>query len=89
MSAIGIKGDGLDMLVDRHAELCEFFNGKGSPLRLEAPPLIAPSAGKTLSECLANLVDQALAVYEGADFSNDPRLFALKIALTDAILELT
>jgi hypothetical protein len=88
MSAIGLKGDGLGRLVERHVELCEFFNCKGPPAGREVPILIAPSGGKTTAECLADLVDQALAVYEGWDFSQDPRIFALKIALTDAIVEL-
>jgi hypothetical protein len=88
MSAISVKGDGLGRLVDRHAELCEVFNGNGSPACVEAPVLIAPNGGKTSAECIADLVDQALAVYGGTDFAQDPRIIALKIALTDAIVEL-
>lgn len=88
MSAMSMRGDGLALLVDRHAELCELFNGKSSPRRMGAPLLITSNEGKPHDECLADLVGHALAAYEGADSSLDPRLFALKIALTDAILEL-
>jgi hypothetical protein len=88
MSAIGMKRDGLGRLIDRHTELCEFFDEKGSRACDQAPVLIAPNAGKTSAECLADLVGQALAVHEGADFARDPRILALKIALTDAIVEL-
>ena len=88
MSAISVKGNGLGRLVDRHMELCELFNGKGAHACAEPPVLIAPNVGKTSAECIADLVDQALAVNGGADFAQDPRIIALKIALTDAIVEL-
>jgi hypothetical protein len=88
MSDIGYRKDEIELLIDRHAELCEFFDGKNTPLGREVPPLMAPNGGRTTSECLADLVDQALAAYGSADFAQDPRIFALKIALTDAILEL-
>jgi hypothetical protein len=88
MSEIGMKRTGLGRLIDRHVELCELFNQNGSSICREAPSLIAPNGGKTSAECLADLVDQALVVYGGMDFAQDPRILSLKIALTDAIVEL-
>jgi len=89
MGAVGDKGSNIERWIERHTELCEFFDGRGASPGRGASLLIAPSHGKTTAECLADLVDQALAVYESADFARDPRVFALKIAVTEAILELT
>jgi hypothetical protein len=87
MSATGFNGNELEQLVDRHIELCELFEGMGASARRQAPALITQSGGKATAECLADLVDQALAAYEGSDFAQDPRILALKIALTEAIIE--
>ena len=45
--------------------------------------------GKATAERLADLVDRALVAYEGRGFAKDPTLIALKIALTEAIVERT
>jgi hypothetical protein len=89
MDLIGHKGNQIELLIDRHAELCECFSPKSRPSCRGAPVLISPNGGKSTAECLAALVDQALFVYEGSDCGQDPRIFALKIALTDTIVELT
>jgi hypothetical protein len=88
MSAIGFRGAGLERLIDRHTELCGLFDGKGPPVCRETPILITPNIGKATAECLADLVDQALEAYGGSGSAQDPRIFALKIALTDAIVEM-
>jgi hypothetical protein len=89
MSATAFNGNELERLVDRHIELCELFNGTVAPGRREAPILVTSSGGKAMAECLADLVDQALVVYEGSGFAQDSRIFALKIALTEAIVEMS
>jgi hypothetical protein len=88
MGMTGYRGEGIERLIDSHTELCGIFDGKSAAVTRDAPPLITPSLGRDGAECLADLVDQALAAYESADYARDPRIFALKIALTDAILEL-
>jgi hypothetical protein len=88
MDATGYRGEGIERLIDSHTELCEFFDGKRAPASRAAPILVAPNSGKASAELLADLVDQALAACGGSDCADDPRLFALKIALTDAIMEL-
>jgi hypothetical protein len=89
MSDTRFKGDELERLIASHIELCELFdNSRPRPLR--APPILfTMSEGKATVECLADLVDHALVAYEGKDFSQDPAIYALKIALTDAIMSLT
>lgn len=88
MSATGFRGDGLGRLVDSHRELCELFEGKGRFAGHEEAILVAFSGGKATAECFADLVDRALAAYEGPGLAQDPRILALKIALTDAIVEM-
>jgi hypothetical protein len=89
MDAIRFNEYGLGRLIDSQIELCELFEGARAPGRREAPVLISLSSGKAPAECLADLVDQALAVYEGSGFAQDPRIFALKFALTESIVEMS
>jgi|GEM_PF-5073984 len=88
MSEIDNRRGAIEQLVDRHAELCQIFEGATSPEGGKEPHLICPSFGRSEDECLADLVDQALEVYQYAGSPRDRRVFALKIALTDAIMEL-
>jgi hypothetical protein len=83
------KSEELDLLVARHIELCELFDEKRPMPRRSPPNLVTMSEGKATVECLADLVDRALLAYEGKDFSQDPTIYALKIALTDTIMSLT
>jgi hypothetical protein len=89
MSETNSFGIGLERLVDSHIELCELFDETKHCARSESPLLITMSGGKDASECLADLVDRALVAYESYGFAQDPTIFALKIALTEAIMEMT
>lgn len=89
MDALRTGCDELERLVDRHIELCEHFDGEMPLARKAAPFLGTMSGGKAPSECLANLVDRALVAYEGSDFTGDTAIYALKIALVHAIVEMS
>ena len=88
MSATRSSGDELERLVDRHIELCGLFGGRRLPGRRGAPVLVTTNVGKAAVECLADLVDRAIVAYEGSPFAEDRTIFALKIALVDAIFEM-
>jgi hypothetical protein len=88
MSAMRLSGNELERLVDRHIELCELFEERRAPGRRQAPVLVTMNGGKATVECLADLVDRALVAYEGSGFAEDATIFALKVALVDAIFEM-
>jgi hypothetical protein len=95
MGATRSFGDDLERLVDSHIELCGLFYGRVSGHRA-APVLVTMSGGKTVAECLADLVDLALVAYMDAGFAQDPTIFvedttifAIKSALAEAIVERT
>jgi hypothetical protein len=88
MSAMRLSGDELERLVDRHIGLCELFGGRRIPGRRDAPVLVTMNEGKASLECLADLVDRTIVAYEGAGYAEDRTIFALKIALVDAIFEM-
>jgi hypothetical protein len=88
MSATRHENDELERLVDRHIELCELFYGRRAPGPRTAPPLLTMNYGKNASECFADLVDSALAAYGGSGLAEDCTIFALRIALVDAIFEM-
>jgi hypothetical protein len=88
MSAMRLRGGELERLVDRHIELCELFGGRRPPGRRDSPVLITMNDGKASIECLADLVDRAIVAYEDAGCAEDRAIFALKVALVDAIFEM-
>jgi hypothetical protein len=85
MSTMDSTRDELEKLVDRHIELCERFEGSRTRGRRQAPALFTLTEGKALSDCYADLVDQALVAYEGSGFAQDLTIYALKSALVQAI----
>jgi hypothetical protein len=89
MGDIRFLGNELEMLVDRHIELCELSESRRVGLSAAPPLLFTMNHGKATVECLADLADSALAAYEGRSPTQDPAFFALKIALTEAIMDLT
>jgi hypothetical protein len=89
MGDIRFQGKELEMLVDRHIELCELSENRRVSARTASPVLFTMNHGKATVECLADLADSALAAYEGRGPTQDPTIFALKIALTEAIMSLT
>ena len=88
MSEMKFEKGELERLVDRHIELCELFGERRRTGRREAPVLVTMNDGKRAADCLSDLVDRALVAYEGSGFAEDPTIFALKIALVDAIFEM-
>jgi hypothetical protein len=89
MSATRFDCDEIERLVDRHIELCELFEERMPRGRRAAPLLVTMSGGKASSECLGDLVDRALVAYEGSGFSQDSTIYALKIALVQAIIDMS
>jgi len=88
MSDMDSRRCGLQRLINRHIELCELFEGGNASERRAAPILVTLSGGRASAECLADLVDRALIAYEGSGFTPDPRITALKFALSEAIVEM-
>jgi hypothetical protein len=88
MSDTYSKDGSVERLVESHIELCKRFDRPGTPGPREVPLLETWSGEKNTAECLADLVDRALAAYEGRRTSSDPRISSLKLALIEAISEL-
>jgi hypothetical protein len=79
---------GIERLVDRHIELCELFDGTRLGGRAAGPLLITTNEGKSVADCLSDLVDRTLAAHEGGLSIRDPGVYALKVAVSQAIVEL-
>jgi hypothetical protein len=75
----------LERLVDRHIELCELFDGTRALGRPEPPLLVTTTEGKTVADCIADLVDRALVTYGSSGIAQDSTIFALKAALIQVI----
>lgn len=88
MSAVRLSENELERLVDRHIGLCELFGGRRIPGRRYTPVLVTMTEGKASLDCLADLVDRAIVAYDDAGYAEDRTIFALKIALVDAIFEM-
>jgi len=90
MSALSLREDELERLVDRHIELSELFDGSRPSGRVGPPfRLVTLAGGKATADCLADLVDRALVAYEGTGFTQDATILALKAALVQAIMSQT
>jgi hypothetical protein len=89
MDAARIACYELERLVDRQIELCELFDGKMPMGRKAAPFLVTMSEGKAISKCYTDLADRALIAYEGSGFAGDTAIYALKVALVQAIVDMS
>jgi hypothetical protein len=87
MNTARMSGLDLERLVDRHIELCQLFEGRRTPGRREIPLLVAITAGKPVADYFVDLVDRALAAYEGSGFVQDSLIFSLKSALVQEIVD--
>jgi hypothetical protein len=89
MDAARIACYELERLVDSQIELCKLFEGKMPIARKAAPFLITMNGGKAISECFTDLADRARIAYEGSGFAGDTTIYALKVVLVHAIVDMS